>query len=105
MSNSLNEIIKNIGANLRSMLIVHSSEESTSTDDWRSDLCLLLILSCLTFSAWHFNVLSESLMTGVNVSTLVVTLPSELVYWKTVTRIILFMFIYTLSEIFGVNKT
>jgi hypothetical protein len=66
------------------MLIFHPSEESTSTDGgWRSGLlCLLFTVSCLPLSARQLNVLSESSIDGVNVSTLEVTLPSELVCRK-----------------------
>lgn len=60
------------------MLIFHPSDESASAaTDGLPGPCLLV--SVFPLSARHLNVLSESLMAGVNVSTLVVTLPSALV--------------------------
>lgn len=64
------------------MFIFQPSDESMSTEgtDWRSGfLCLLLMVSGLPLSALQLRVLFKSLITGVKVSTLVVTLPSELV--------------------------
>lgn len=59
------------------MFIFHPSDESTSAAGGLP--CLWLAFSCLPVSARQLNVLSESLITGVNVSTLVVTFPSKLV--------------------------
>lgn len=66
--------------NLRQIFNFHPLDESTSAeDDLRSGLPCLLVTCAWPLSARQLIIFSESLITGVNVMTLVVTFPSELV--------------------------